>query len=58
MKFYRDDLRGEIVLDATDFAEATARILENYDITVRIRLRPPSGERATVECDPQAPEFR
>ena len=58
LKFYRDDRRGDVVLDATDFAEATARILENYDIPVRIRLRPPSGERATVECDPQAPEYR
>jgi len=58
LKFYRDDLRGEIVLDAADFAEATARVLENYDIPTPIRLRPPGGERATVDCDPQAPEYR
>jgi hypothetical protein len=58
LKFYRDDLRRELVLDAAGFEESTARILENYDIPARIRLRPPGRERATVECDPQAPEYR
>lgn len=58
VKFYRDDMRGEVVLDAADFADATARILQNYDIPTRIHLRPPDPERATVECDPQVPEYR
>ncbi len=58
LKFYRDDLHGEVVLDAAGFEESTARILENYDIPARIRLRPPGRERVTVECDPQAPEYR
>jgi hypothetical protein len=58
LNFYRDDQRTEVVLDAAGFEESTARILENYDIPARIRLRPPGRERATVECDPQAPEYR
>jgi hypothetical protein len=58
LKFYRDDLRREAVLDAAGFEEATARILENYDIPARIRTRPPGRERVAVECDPQAPEYR
>jgi S1-C subfamily serine protease len=58
LKFYRDDLRREIVLDAADFEEATARILANYDIPARIRLRPPGRKRATVECESQDPEYR
>jgi hypothetical protein len=58
VKFYRDDLRREIVLDAADFEEATARILANYDIPARIRLRPPGRKRATVECESQDPEYR
>jgi hypothetical protein len=47
-----------VVLDAAGFEESTARILENYDIPARIRLRPPGRERVAVECDPQAPEYR
>jgi S1-C subfamily serine protease len=58
LKFYRDDLRREVVLDAADFDESTARILENYDISARSQLRPPGRERVAVECDPQAPEYR
>jgi hypothetical protein len=58
LKFYRDDLRREVVLDAAGFEESTARILENYDIPARVRLRPPGRKRVTVECDPQAPEYR
>jgi hypothetical protein len=58
LKFYRDDLRREVVLDAAGFEASTARILENYDIPARIRIRPPGRERATVDCDPQAPEYR
>ena len=58
VKFYRDDLRREVVLDAAGFQESTARILENYNIPARIRIRPPGRERVTVECDPQAPEYR
>ena len=58
LKFYRDDLRREVVLDAAGFEESTARILENYDIPARIRIRPPGRERVTVECEPQAPEYR
>ncbi len=57
VKFYRDDLRREVVLDAAGFQESTARILENYNIPARIRIRPPGRERVTVECDPQAPEY-
>jgi hypothetical protein len=57
LKFYRDDRSEEVVLDATEFEEATARILENYDIHARVRLRPPGRERAAVECDPQAPVY-
>jgi hypothetical protein len=58
LKFHRDDLRREVVLDAAGFEESTARILENYDISARIRIRPPGRERATVECVPQAPEYQ
>jgi hypothetical protein len=58
VKFYRDDLRREVVLDAAGFQESTARILENYNVPARIRIRPPGRERVTVECDPQAPEYR
>jgi hypothetical protein len=58
VKFYRDDLRSEVVLDAAGFQESTARILENYNIPARIRIRPPGRERVTVECDPQAPEYQ
>jgi len=58
VKFYRDDLRREVVLDAAGFQESTARILENYNVPARIRVRPPGRERVTVECDPQAPEYR
>ncbi len=57
LKFYRDDRSEEVVLDATEFEAATARILENYDISARVRLRPPGQERAAVECDPQAPVY-
>jgi hypothetical protein len=58
LRFYRDDLRREVVLDAASFEEATARILESYGIPARIRLRPPGRERVTVDCDPQAPEYQ
>ncbi len=58
LEFYRDDLRREVVLDAADFEEATARILENYDIPARIRTRPPGPTRISIECTPQAPEYR
>jgi len=57
LKFYRDDRSEEVVLDAAEFEGATARILENYDISARVRLRPPGRERAAVECDPQAPVY-
>jgi hypothetical protein len=52
LKFYRDDLRTEVVIDAAGFEEATTRVLENYDIPARIRLRPPGRERVAVECTP------
>ncbi len=58
LKFYRDDLLREVVLDAADFEESTAWVLENYGIRARIRLRAPGRERVAVECDPQAPEYR
>jgi S1-C subfamily serine protease len=58
LKFYRDDSSREVVLDAADLEESTARILENYDIPARVRLRPAGRERVTVECEPQAPEYR
>jgi len=58
LKFYRDDLRKEVILDAADFEEATARILENYGIPARIRARAPGPPRTPVECIPQAPEYR
>jgi S1-C subfamily serine protease len=58
LKFYRDDLRREVVLDAAGFEESTARILENYDIPARVRFRPPGRERVTVECDPQVREYQ
>ena len=57
LKFYRDDLRREVVLDAAGFEESTARILKIYDIPARVRLRPPGRERVTIECIPQAPEY-
>jgi hypothetical protein len=58
LKFYRDDLRREVVLDAAGFEESTARVLENYAIPARIRIRTPGRERVAVECDPQTPEYR
>jgi hypothetical protein len=58
LKFYRDDLRTEVVLDAAGFEEATTRILANYNIPARIRLRPTGRERVAVECDPPVSEHR
>jgi hypothetical protein len=58
LKFYQDDLHREVVLDAAGFEESTARILENYDISARARLRPPGRERVTVDCDSQVPEYQ
>jgi S1-C subfamily serine protease len=50
LKFYRDDLLGEVVLDAAGFEEATGRILSHYGIPARIRTRPAGQNRVWPEC--------
>ena len=52
IEFAADERRGEIVLDATDFAAATRRILEAYGVPGRARTRPPEAALATPECEP------
>lgn len=58
LKFYRDDLLGEVVLDAVGFEEATARIQQNYGIPERIRTRASAPEPGAIDCAPQAPDPR
>jgi hypothetical protein len=52
LEFYRDDTLSEVILDAASFEEASARILENYDIPERIRVSAPSTAKPPG-CDPQ-----
>jgi S1-C subfamily serine protease len=45
LDFYPDDSRSQVVLEAAGFEEATARILEAYNVPERIRRR-----TTAVEC--------
>ncbi len=50
IRFHPADLRWEIHLDAEGFEEATAKILRDYNVPERIRLRDDASALEPVDC--------
>ncbi|MDJ0848336.1 MAG: trypsin-like peptidase domain-containing protein [Myxococcota bacterium] len=50
IRFHPADLRWEVYLDAEGFEEATAKILQDYNVPERIRLRDTASALQPVDC--------